>query len=219
MLTKKEKKEYVFGKLDELLKPLGYKALKTGGDPCYILDENEYRCKFYLNFSDRGDLYFSKYSMSLKVVENIVEEINTLVSFNLDKKRYIIPTVFDSSENPYIYEIIGTREDLENFTNWMLDYLKNDGQKFIETYFYLPNVLKKMNDLEQKGKNWNELLSGTLDSNFRGLIIAKLCNDSAFDDKVKKLDVKFSQKGYEEWLPYYEKLKERLKSIESIYDI
>ncbi|WP_327985443.1 hypothetical protein [Bergeyella porcorum] len=31
MLTKKEKKEYVFKKLDEVLKPQGYKGFKTGG--------------------------------------------------------------------------------------------------------------------------------------------------------------------------------------------
>ena len=219
MLTKKEKKEYVFKKLDEVLKPQGYKGIKTGGDPCYIINKENYRCKFYLNFSDMGDLYFSKYSMSIKQVESIVEEISSPNdTSHLDKERYISPTILDTSKNSYLYKIIQTQKELEDFTNWVIDYLEKEGKHFIETYSYLPNILKKMDELQAEGKYWSEILSGCEDNLFRGLIISKLCNDKNYNKKIEYVDSIFYESP-DDWLPYYEKLKERLKSIEPIYNV
>ena len=219
MLTKKEKKEYVFKKLDEVLKPQGYKGIKTGGDPCYIINKENYRCKFYLNFSDMGDLYFSKYSMSIRQVESIVEEISSPNdTSHLDKERYISPTILDTSKNSYLYKIIETQKELEDFTNWVIDYLEKEGKHFIETYSYLPNILKKMDELQAEGKYWSEILSGCEDNLFRGLIISKLCNDKNYNKKIEYVDSIFYESP-DDWLPYYEKLKERLKSIEPIYNV
>ena len=219
MLTKKEKKEYVFKKLDEVLKPQGYKGIKTGGDPYYIINKENYRCKFYLNFSDMGDLYFSKYSMSIKQVESIVEEISSPNdTSHLDKERYISPTILDTSKNSYLYKIIETQKELEDFTNWVIDYLEKEGKHFIETYSYLPNILKKMDELQAEGKYWSEILSGCEDNLFRGLIISKLCNDKNYNKKIEYVDSIFYESP-DDWLPYYEKLKERLKSIEPIYNV
>ena len=219
MLTKKEKKEYVFKKLDEVLKPQGYKGIKTGGDPCYIINKENYRCKFYLNFSDMGDLYFSKYSMSIKQVESIVEEISSPNdTSHLDKERYISPTILDTSKNSYLYKIIETQKELEDFTNWVIDYLEKEGKHFIETYSYLPNILKKMDELQAEGKYWSEILSGSEDNLFRGLIISKLCNDKNYNKKIEYIDSIFYESP-DEWISYYEKLKERLKSVEPIYNV
>ena len=219
MLTKKEKKEYVFKKLDEILKPQGYKGFKTGGDPCYIINKENYRCKFYLNFSDMGDLYFSKYSMSIKQVESIVEEISSPNdTSHLDKERYISPTILETSKNSYLYKIIETQKELEDFTNWVIDYLEKEGKHFIETYSYLPNILKKMDELLAEGKYWSEILSGCEDNLFRGLIISKLCNDKNYNKKIEYIDSIFYESP-DDWLPYYEKLKERLKSVEPIYNV
>ena len=219
MLTKKEKKEYVFKKLDEVLKPQGYKGIKTGGDPCYIINKENYRCKFYLNFSDMGDLYFSKYSMSIKQVESIVEEISSPNdTSHLDKERYISPTILDTSKNSYLYKIIQTQKELEDFTNWVIDYLEKEGKHFIETYSYLPNILKKMDELLAEGKYWSEILSGSEDNLFRGLIISKLCNDKNYNKKIEYVDSIFYESP-DDWIPYYEKLKERLKSVEPIYNV
>ena len=219
MLTKKEKKEYVFKKLDEILKPQGYKGFKTGGDPCYIINKENYRCKFYLNFSDMGDLYFSKYSMSIKQVESIVEEISSPNdTSHLDKERYISPTILDTSKNSYLYKIIETQKELEDFTNWVIDYLEKEGKHFIETYSYLPNILKKMDELLAEGKYWSEILSGCEDNLFRGLIISKLCNDKNYNKKIEYVDSIFYESP-DDWIPYYEKLKERLKSVEPIYNV
>ena len=220
MLTKKEKKEYVFKRLDEILKPQGYKGFKTGGDPCYIINKENYRCKFYLNFSDMGDLYFSKYSMSIKQVESIVEEISSPNdTSHLDKERYISPTILDTSKNSYLYKIIETQKELEDFTNWVIDYLEKEGKHFIETYSYLPNILKKMDELVDTGGYWSDLLTGGVPHLFKGLIISKLCNDPNFYNKIIFVDNIFATEDISEYLPYYEKLKERLKSVEPIYNV
>ena len=220
MLTKKEKKAYVFKHLDALLKPLGYKALKTGEDPRYIL-ENEYnKYRFYLNFSNMGDLYFSKYDIAIKEVEDIIEEIGSPINTShLDSNRYFSDTVTDTSENPYLYEVIETQEQLELFTNWMLSYLQNEGKHFIETYSYLPNILKRMDELMETKGYWSDILTGGVPHLFKGLIISKLCNDPNFNNKVSFVDNLFATENISEFLPYYEKLKERLKSVEPKYTI
>ena len=231
MLTKKEKKEYVFKKLDEVLKPQGYYLIKTGLDPLYVLKENNYIVNVGFNFKDMGQIAFSKIFISIKCVEEIIFEIkkpNQDYSF-IDNKKYFLLTVFDGETkmpDGYYRGIgydINSQEDLVFFTEWILNYLKTDGQKFIETYSYLPNILKKMDELTAQGKTWqnreNGILSGSLDAEFRGLIIAKLCNDPNFQKKVEMCDTVFNESCYEEWLPYYEKLKERLKSVEPIYNV
>ena len=231
MLTKKEKKEYVFNKLNEILKPQGYYLVKTGLDPLYVLKENNYIVNVGFNFKDMGQIAFSKIFISIKCVEEIIFEIkkpNQDYSF-IDNKKYFLLTVLDKETkmpDGYYGGIgydVNTQEDLEFFTEWILNYLKTDGQKFIETYSYLPNILKKMDELTAQGKTWqnmeNGILSGSLDAEFRGLIIAKLCNDPNFQKKVEMCDTVFNESCYEEWLPYYEKLKERLKSVDPIYNV
>ena len=75
MLTKKEKKEYVFKRLDEILKPQGYYLVKTGLDPSFILKENDIIVYFFFNFKDMGQIAFSKLMISIKIVEEIIFEI------------------------------------------------------------------------------------------------------------------------------------------------
>ena len=205
--------------------------VKTGLDPLYVLKENNYIVNVGFNFKDMGQIAFSKIFISIKCVEEIIFEIkkpNQDYSF-IDNKKYFLLTVFDKETkmpDDYYRGIgydINSQEDLEFFTEWILNYLKTDGQKFIETYSYLPNILKKMDELTAQGKTWqnreNGILSGSLDAEFRGLIIAKLCNDPNFQKKVEMCDTVFNESCYEEWLPYYEKLKERLKSVEPIYNV
>ncbi len=230
-ITKPEKREYVFGRLNELLLPLGYKLFPTGGDPRYVLNQEDRVIHFFFNFLDLGDIAFSKINITIKIVEEIVFEIkkpNQNYDF-VDKKRIFLTTVqdnvtpypngfWDSGDYP-----IKSWEDVEVFTNWVIHYLENEGKAFIEKYSYLPNILAEMDMLENQELTWNNrdfgLLSGSLDATFRGLIISKLCNDTLFNEKIIKTDMKFSQPDYSLWLPYYEKLKERLKTVEPIYNV
>ena len=152
MLTKKEKKEYVFKKLDEVLKPQGYYLVKTGLDPSFILKGKDKIVYFFFNFKDMGQIAFSKLMISIKIVEEIIFEIKEPDQdySHIDNKKYFLTTVFDGETkmpDGYYRGIgydINSQEDLVFFTEWILNYLKTDGQKFIETYSYLPNILKKM---------------------------------------------------------------------------
>ena len=227
MLTKKEKKEYVFKKLNEFLKPQGYYLVKTGLDPSFILKENDKIVYFFFNFKDMGQIAFSKLMISIKIVEEIIFEIKEPdqdYSY-IDNKKYFLTTVFDGETkmpDGYYRGIgydINSQEDLVFFTEWILNYLKTDGQKFIETYSYLPNILKKMDELVDTGGYWSDLLTGGVPHLFKGLIISKLCNDPNFYNKIIFVDNIFATEDISEYLPYYEKLKERLKSVEPIYNV
>ena len=194
-MLKSEKKKYVFEQLDQLLKPQGYRATKTGGAPYYMLDKDNAKYKFYLNFSDMGDLYFSKYYIELKEVTKILKRVfdldNPLIDF---RQANIHPTINDKSKNPFIYKIIDNYRELKIFTDWVIDYLENDGKQFIETYSYLPNVLKRMDELVAFGEYWTGILCGGVPHLFEGLIIPKLCNDPKMDEKIEYVDKIFPQK-------------------------
>ena len=219
-MLKSEKKKYVFEQLDQLLKPQGYRATKTGGAPYYMLDKDNAKYKFYLNFSDMGDLYFSKYYIELKEVTKILKRVfdldNPLIDF---RQANIHPTINDKSKNPFIYKIIDNYRELKIFTDWVIDYLENDGKQFIETYSYLPNVLKRMDELVAFGEYWTGILCGGVPHLFEGLIISKLCNDPKMDEKIEYVDKIFSTKDISEYLPNYIKLKEQLLSIQPLYNV
>ena len=219
-MLKSEKKKYVFKQLDQLLKPQGYRATKTGGAPYYMLDKDNAKYKFYLNFSDMGDLYFSKYYIELKEVTKILKRVfdldNPLIDF---RQANIHPTINDKSKNPFIYKIIDNYRELKIFTDWVIDYLENDGKQFIETYSYLPNVLKRMDELVAFGEYWTGILCGGVPHLFEGLIISKLCNDPKMDEKIEYVDKIFSTKDISEYLQNYIKLKEQLPSIQPLYNV
>jgi hypothetical protein len=227
MLTKKEKKEYVFKKLNEILKPQGYYLIKTGLDPSFILKGKDKIVYFFFNFKDMGQIAFSKLMISIKIVEEIIFEIKEPDQdySHIDNKKYFLTTVFDGETkmpDGYYRGIgydINSQEDLVFFTEWILNYLKTDGQKFIETYSYLPNILKKMDELVDTGGYWSDLLTGGVPHLFKGLIISKLCNDPNFYNKIIFVDNIFATEDISEYLPYYDKLKERLKSVEPIYNV
>ncbi len=109
---------------------------------------------------------------------------------------------------------------IEGFHQWghlIVDYAQGPGQAFIDTYSYLPNVLKEMDRLETEGKYWKEILVGGIDHLFRGLIISKLCDDPNFNIKLEKWDSVIYQSKYKIWHSFYDTLKERLKTVEPLY--
>ncbi len=227
MLSKKEKKEYVFGRLNEVLLPQGYELFPTGGAPNYILNQDEIVVHFSFNFLDIGDIAFSKVCISIKKVEEIVFEIKKPNQNydTVDNKRDFLLTIIDKKTlYPPGYREWGgypirSGEDLEVFTDWILHYLENEGKTFIEKYSYLPNILAEMNRLEAEGKYWHNILSGSEENLFRALIISKLCNDIKYNEKLLFVQTAISDEGLDDLMPYYEKLKERLKSVEPIYNV
>ena len=157
-------------------------------------------------------------------VENIILEIKhpnkDFDGFLAKKNEYSITLgdvdgVFDIDND---FEFL-TEEHIEYYVEKIEEYIQTDGQKFIETYSYLPNILKKMDELVDIGGYWSDLLTGGVPHLFKGLIISKLCNDPNFYNKIIFVDNIFATEDISEYLPYYEKLKERLKSVEPIYNV
>jgi len=222
-MLESERKKIVFKEFDEYLKPLNFKGFKSGGDPAYLLKFEDRVISFFMNFKDAQWIAISGIKISILLVEQYIIEIfgkdYIMEKYFYDKKKYFLTTINDKNfTNKFDSIELNTEYEIINFTNWYIKYLETDGQKFIETYSYLPNILNKMDELLAEGKYWSEILSGCEDNLFRGLIISKLCNDKNYNKKIEYVDSIFYESP-DDWIPYYEKLKERLKSVEPIYNV
>ena len=118
---------------------------------------------------------------------------------------------------------IDSPEAVNAYLDWYIGYLLGEGQEFLDYYSYLPNVLKKMDELEGKNICWSDKHYGILDwgrnADFIGIIISKLCNDSKYDEKLERLNAYYSEDENEEDLPVFEKLKEILEHVEPRYNV
>ena len=222
-MLKSERKKIVFKEFDWYFNPLGYKGIKTGGDPTYVLKTKDFVVTFFMNFLDVGGIDISGIRMSILEVENHIINLfgKQYISdkYFYDEKRYFLDTISDKRRLDKFSNVeLKTEIEVLDFVQWYINYFEKEGKHFIETYSYLPNILKKMDELQAEGKYWSEILSGCEDNLFRGLIISKLCNDKNYNKKIEYVDSIFYESP-DDWLPYYEKLKERLKSIEPIYNV
>ena len=161
-------------------------------------------------------------------IEDLILEIglpNTELSIYKAKKHYLLTVRNNQINLTYNTEerSVQTEQDCIDYCQSIIAYMETDGEAFVEKYSYLPNVLKEMNRLAAEGKYWNGMygkggiLTGGFDSNFRGLIISKLCNDTDYEKKLDWIERRAIEN--EKWLPYFERLKERLKSVEPIYNV
>lgn len=228
MLTKKIRKSIIKESVGMLLIEKGYKIKDFGlGDFGYKLDKGNYNFnEIYFNFKNNGDIYVSSLQISFSEIENIILEIG-LPTIILDKyisRKYFLTTIKDSFftkcfNEKYRYYSFKTEAEVQEFSDWLIHYLSTKGFAFVEHYSFLPNVLAKMNQLMEDGKYWAEILSGQVDNVFRGLIISKLCGDKEFVNKLKYWNEKiYANENIKEWIPYFEKLKEKLKTIEPKYN-
>ncbi len=228
-----EIKKIVFKRLDEALKPLGWKAYKSGYNPTYVLDCKFYKVSFYMGFSV-GKVGFSYISMKINEIELYVSECigNTEVipgngMIINDKDIYRDTLEEHTFLNKYNDNVIETEDDVNMVVDYFLDYLFGTAKKFVETYLYLPNIVRKMEELNNANISWvhyeKGLLFGNFDGYFRALIISKLCNDPLFQDKVKLVEYRLYEhkEAYlrKRFIPYYEKLKQLLPTIEPKYSM
>ena len=222
-MLKSERKKIVFKEFDLYFNPLGYKGIKTGGDPTYVLKTKNFVVTFFMNFLDVGGIDISGIRMSILEVENHIINLfgkqYICDKYFYDEKRYFLDTISDKKRLDKFSNVeLKTEIEVLDFVQWYINYFEKEGKHFIETYSYLPNILKKMDELQAEGKYWSEILSGCEDNLFRGLIISKLCNDKNYNKKIEYVDSIFYESP-DDWIPYYEKLKERLKSVEPIYNV
>ena len=222
-MLKSERKKIVFKEFDLYFNPLGYKGIKTGGDPTYVLKTKNFVVTFFMNFLDVGGIDISGIRMSILEVENHIINLfgkqYICDKYFYDEKRYFLDTISDKKRLDKFSNVeLKTEIEVLDFVQWYINYFEKEGKHFIETYSYLPNILNKMDELLAEGKYWSEILSGCEDNLFRGLIISKLCNDKNYNKKIEYVDSIFYESP-DDWIPYYEKLKERLKSVEPIYNV
>ncbi len=188
------------------------------------LEKNDIAIKIWFNFFKSGKITFSNYEITHYEVEDYLLALNKFPEEYNEKKRYHLRTVYDwGSKGPHGFES-DTPEQIDNGIALIKEYILGDGQTFLDTYTHLPNILKRMDELEANNILWgnrNEggILAGTVDFLFRGLIISKLCNDSNYIHKVEKVNLLLSDGANDEWLPYYEKIKKDLKTIEPKYNL
>ena len=228
-----EIKKIVFKRLDAELKPLGWKVYKSGYNPAYVLDGKLYKVSFYMGFSV-GKVGFSYISMKINEIELHVSECigNTEVipgnGMIIDDKTIFRKTLDEKTFlNKYNDYVIETEDDVNMVVDYFLDYLFGTAKKFVETYLYLPNIVRKMEALDNANILWihyeKGLFFGNIDGYFRGLIISKLCNDPLFQDKVKLVEYRLYEHKeaylYKRFIPYYEKLKQLLPTIEPKYSM
>ena len=223
-MLKSERKKIVFKEFDLYFNPLGYKGIKTGGDPTYVLKTKNFVVTFFMNFLDVGGIDISGIRMSILEVENHIINLfgKQYISdkYFYDEKRYFLDTISDKKRLDKFSNVeLKTEIEVLDFVQWYINYFEKEGKHFIETYSYLPNILKKMDELVDTGGYWSDLLTGGVPHLFKGLIISKLCNDPNFYNKMIFVDNIFATEDISEYLPYYEKLKERLKSVEPIYNV
>jgi len=223
-MLKSERKKIVFKEFDLYFNPLGYKGIKTGGDPTYVLKTKDFVVTFFMNFLDVGGIDISGIRMSILEVENHIINLfgkqYICDKYFYDEKRYFLDTISDKRRLDKFSNVeLKTEIEVLEFVQWYINYFEKEGKHFIETYSYLPNILKKMDELVDTGGYWSDLLTGGVPHLFKGLIISKLCNDPNFYNKIIFVDNIFATEDISEYLPYYEKLKERLKSVEPIYNV
>lgn len=226
MVSLKERKDALFKITHPYFSKIGFRFDK-GIPNKYYRNEKELIYDLGFNFLIKSDFHTNSLLMiSFKKVEEIVIEIgmpnNDLIPYK-NGENYMI-----TIKHPFYYQIYEQKfsqidlKTVEGFEQWghlILEYMEGEGKAFMEHYSYLPNVLKEMDRLEAEGKYWNEILVGLADYDFRGLIISKLCNDPNFNEKIKSRDeVFYNVPQLKEWVPYYEKLKERLKTIEPLHN-
>ncbi|MBO4597345.1 MAG: hypothetical protein J5676_05625 [Bacteroidaceae bacterium] len=147
----------------------------------------------------------------------------------IDNKTEFRMTIKDHTDiRKYSEYAVETEDDVNMVVDYFLDYLFGTAKKFVETYLYLPNVVRKIEEFIPEDIDWNynndTELFGRYDGYFRGLIISKLCNDPKFEEKFKYVDTRFtSDRDASFWggnfSSDYEKLKQLLPTIEPKYSM
>ena len=219
-----EGKKELFAVTHPFFKGEGYR-FQSKRPVLYRKEFENFYVQLYLQFAIKLCNHLSgPFRISFKEVEKIILEIGIPTnSFeHIKKGDNILLTIHDIHAKDYMDAITKLNfKKLDSFRQWghaIVDYAQGPGKAFINTYSYLPNVLKELDRLEAEGKNTNEILVGLADRRFRGLIISKLCSDPNFEEKVASSDeVFYKVPQLKDWIPYYNKLKERLKTIEPLY--
>ena len=239
-MLKAEIKKIILTRLDEVLKPLGYIRRVTDGIR-YLKATDQYIdsfCLIPLSDAIEGTGFYREHievaNILFEVARNIQKPYIYIDEFRKIKFIFTICDYSVSSDWGYYGEDsfdlkrgnwggIDTLEAVNAYLDWYISYLLGEGQEFLDYYSYLPNILKKMDELDATNTNWWENKIGILAKGpsiyFTGLIISKLCNDPKYEEKLERFNAYYSEDENEEDLPAFEKLKEILERVEPRYNV
>ncbi len=192
--------------------------------------------KLSLFFSEMGESSNSLYSLSHKVVEDIILEIgvpyNSWVKQKKGKK--LLYTLYDGlteygftrrsveigTAEALEIEYVETEADVLRWKNALLNYINYAGEQFIAKFSYLPNVLRELDSIEQsENLSYLKIMLGRFDHLFRVLIISKLCNDTNFKYKFHCIKDEIMLEENSDWHPYFKALESTLNSLNPIYNL
>ncbi len=230
-MTRSEIKKMLYKRLDPVLKPLGWKACKSEYHPVYVLDTEIYKISFQVRVFDC--IMFRPIYVAIKEVESYFIECKDETSYLSDGDEIddtIHGHIGDLSK--YSYYVIETKDDVDMVVDYFLKYLFGTAKKFVETYLYLPNIVRKMDELTSQNISWAhggcEIAEMSLSGSyglFKGLIISQLCNDPFHEEKLQIVESFFKtyeEKKYPHWEEFrrdFEKLKQLLPTIEPKYSM
>lgn len=180
----------------------------------------------YVNLNTSGRMEFSGLNIHFPIIE---KEILALHTPGMNWSSYLkgesyFPTIRDTKtvlEYDTKKNLVQTEQQALLFAQSVTTYMENEAKQFEQHYSYLPHILEEMNKLEKDGKYWYEILGEGEACLFRGLIISRLCNDNDLERKLQKVSDIYNDPNNspEVWVPYLEKLKVRLKTIEPKYNL
>ncbi|WP_235298000.1 hypothetical protein [Portibacter marinus] len=232
MVSISEQKQIIIPKVKSFLMEKGFTML-ANDEVTFIKDEEKRIIKTYFYFSDSGFSGNTLFSITFKIVEEIIVKIGlpNLALIHQDLKYSSLSTIYDN-ESTYNYtdrkqkigstpitprsRIIKT-EDLIHWFNAFKTYINNEGQIFLNKYPDVIALNKKLTELRNAGeRSYSKLLLGGIDHLFRALIITAISRDNHFYEMVKTFDSLILQDKYAAWHPYYEKLKLILTNTEPL---
>jgi hypothetical protein len=185
-------------------------------------DDNLYQYAIFGTVA--GNLFSLSQQIANKRIEDIIFEIGlpTIDLTNYDRRKNFIFMVNQNNINEFNFIELKNKDSVQSFCKKIIDYIDTEGKVFFEKYSHLPNILEEMNKNQNEGIYWSYgVLKGTSEPFMAGLIISKLCNDLDYGNKFKYVMRLYSAPEYKltAYLPYLEKLKERLKTVEPIYNV
>ena len=238
-MLKAEIKKIILTRLDEVLKPLGYIRRVTDGIR-YLKATDQYIdsfCLIPLSDAIEGTGFYREHievvNILFEVARNIQKPYIYIDEFRKIKFIFTICDYSVSSDWGYYGEDsfnlkrgnwggIDAPEAANAYLDWYISYLLGEGLEFLNYYSYLPNVLKKMDELDKTNTYWGKEEVGILPwgaADFIGLVISKLCNDPKYEKKLERFNAYYSKDENEEDLPAFEKLKEILERVEPRYNV
>ncbi|MCU0351720.1 MAG: hypothetical protein MUF43_12985 [Flavobacterium sp.] len=175
-----------------------------------------------------GTVAGNRFSLSQQIANRRIEDIIFEIGLpnidltNFDRKKNFLFMVNQNNLDEFHFIQLKNIDVIQQFCKNIIHYLQNQGNIFFDKYSYLPNILEEMNNNQKDNIYWSYgILKGTPEPFMAGLIISKLCNDPDYDNKFTYVMGLYSapENKLTAYLPYLEKLRERLKSVEPIYNV